>query len=676
MALDASRYAELFRSESQDQLQTINRALLAIESARGDASAAAAVAAVAEVFRAVHTVKGMSATMGYQAVAEYAHELESLLDRMRGEGAAVTPPVMDALFAAADALEHGIGEASETAARTPAMTDALHRLSGAFHAANSEGGAGDTGGGAPRSSGATHRTSGPLSRPPGAVAAEPIVEADSGPVAVDPFDGPGVIIRIRQASTTTLPGVRAFIVTQKLAAIGEVAAVSPPLEQLQAAEAPQGFAVRLVTSADAATIEAAVRSAGDVDTVHVDMLGRARKRAAASTDEPFSETTSARVRQVKIDLSRLDTMMNLIGELVIARGRLVQLTAGNPDPALDEAVTQTAYLVGELQREITASRMVPVGQVFDRFPRMVRDAARGLGKEVRFEVEGRDIELDRSLLDEMAEPLVHLLRNAVDHGLEGPAERTAEGKPAEGTLFLSATRERSAVVIRVQDDGRGINRARVLERARATGLVDASVRELDDADLLRCIAHPGFSTKESVTGLSGRGVGVDAVVNKARALGGSVELQTAVGAGSSFTLRLPLTVAIVRALLARAGGEHYALPLTHVRETLEWGPESVRQVNGKDVLVLRDEVLPLVDLRDVVQLRGGRAANASREIVVVERGERRTGLVVDELLGQDEIVVKQFDAARGDAGAAGMFTGATILADGAPALIMDLASLL
>ncbi len=675
MALDASRYAELFRSESQDQLQTINRALLTIESAGGDASGAVTAAAVAEVFRAVHTVKGMSATMGYQAVAEYAHELESLLDRMRGEAAAVTPPVMDALFAAADALEQGIGEASEAAARTEAMTDALHRLSGAFHAAGGESAMNDAARTAIASS-ASHRVSGALHRVSGAVTAEPIVEADSGPAVVDPFDGPGVIIRIRQSATTTLPGVRAFIVTQKLAAIGEVAAVSPPLEQLQAAEAPQGFAVRLVTTADAATIEAAVRSAGDVDTVHVDMLGRARKRAASAADEPIVETTSARVRQVKIDLSRLDTMMNLIGELVIARGRLVQLTAGSPDPALDESVMQMAHLVGELQREITASRMVPVGQVFDRFPRMVRDAARGLGKEVRFEVEGRDIELDRSLLDEMAEPLVHLLRNAVDHGLEGPAERTAEGKPAEGTLFLSATRERSAVVIRVQDDGRGINRARVLERARASGLVDASVRDLDDADLLRCIAHPGFSTKEAVTGLSGRGVGVDAVVNKIRALGGSVELHTALGAGSSFTLRLPLTVAIVRALLARAGGEHYALPLTHVRETLEWGPESVRQVNGKDVLVLRDEVLPLVDLREVVQLRGARAAGATREIVVVERGERRTGLVVDELLGQDEIVVKQFDAARGEASAAGLFTGATILADGAPALIMDLASIL
>ena len=648
MALDPARYAELFRSESQDQLAAINRALLTLESERESPPA------VAEVFRAVHTVKGMSATMGYQAVAEFAHELESLLDRMRGAGGLVTPPVMDALFAAADALERGIAEASESAPRTEEMTASLQRLSGAFRAAAPDG--------APPAGADDSAT--PLTPPGTAVAAEP---------AVDPFDGPGVIIRIRQAPTTVLPGVRAFLVSKNLGAIGEVAAMSPALDVLQGAASPQAFAVRLVTAATQEQIEAAVRSAGDIDSVHVDMQGRARKRGVPLEGRRSDDAPSAALRQVKIDLSRLDTMMNLVGELVIARGRLLQLTAASGDPALDETVQQTANLVGELQAEITASRMVPVGQVFDRFPRMVRDAARALGKEVRFELEGRDIELDRSLLDELAEPVVHLLRNAVDHGLEGPAERTAAGKPASGTLVLSAVRDRAAVLVRVADDGRGLDRGRILDRARASGLVEPGVRALDDADLLRCIAHPGFSTKEAVTGLSGRGVGVDAVVNKVRSLGGSLELQTGVGSGTTFTLRMPLTVAIVRALLARAGSEHYALPLTHVRETIECGPQSVRHVNGRDVLVLRNEVLPLLDLRDVVQLTSPRVHGGEREIVVFERGGRRGGLLVDELIGQEEIVVKQFDAARDGLG---LFTGATILADGAPALIMDLGSLL
>ena len=674
MALDPARYAELFRSESQDLLAAINRALLTLENERESPEA------VAEVFRAVHTVKGMSSTMGYQAVAEFSHELESLLDRMRGAGGPVAQPVMDALFAAADALERGIGEASESAQRTTEMAESLSRLSGAFRSADADTGAlgvsgSGTDGMAVRGTAKVDAPAPGEERVPASVGAPHVVEAkpDEPSAAPDPFDGPGVIIRIRQAATTALPGVRALIVAQRLGAIGEVAAVSPALEVLQAATEPKAFAVRLVTAATKEQIEAAVRSAGDIDSVQVDMLGRARKRALSPQEEPIVESSSARVRQVKIDLARLDTMMNLVGELVIARGRLLQLTASSGDAALDETVQQASHLVGELQREITASRMVPVGQVFDRFPRLVRDASRSLQKEIRFEIEGHDIELDRSLLDELAEPVVHLLRNAVDHGLEGPAERTAAGKPAMGRLVLSAVRDRSAVLVRVADDGRGIDRMRVLKKAQAAGLVDPAVRELDDADLLRCIAHAGFSTKEAVTGLSGRGVGVDAVVNKVRGLGGALELQSNAGTGTTFTLRLPLTVAIVRALLARAGGEHYALPLTHIRETVECGPQSVRHVNGRDVLVLRDEVLPLLDIRDVVQLTKSRAAGSEREIVVFERGGRRGGLLVDELIGQEDIVVKQFDAARDGLG---LFTGATILADGAPALIMDLGSLL
>jgi two-component system chemotaxis sensor kinase CheA len=617
----------------------------------------------------------MSATMGYQAVAEFAHELESLVDRMRGEGRRATPTVTDALFAAADALEAGVAEASEAAARTPAMETALARLTVAFADADA---------GEilirPRSSGA-HRARATTELAAFAVAAgsdaTPATGTPSNAPAPgaesehDPFLGPGVIIRIRQAATTQLPGVRAFMLFKALGAIGEVAAMSPALDVLQAAAAPAAFAVRLVTQASEQEIEAAVRGVGDIDTVQVDMQGRARRRAPV--EESVTEPTSLRARQVRIDLARLDTLMNLAGELTIARGRLLQLTAGNPDAALDETVQQLAALVGELQREVTASRMVPVGQVFDRFPRMVRDVARTLGKDVAFTIEGREIELDRSLIDELGEPVVHLLRNAVDHGLEGAAERVAAGKPAQGTLVLSAVRDRAAALVRVSDDGRGIDRQRVLERARAAGLVAPHVRALDDADLLRCIAHPGFSTKDAVTGVSGRGVGVDAVVTNVRALGGTVELHTEAGAGTTITLRLPLTLAIVRALLARAGGEQYALPVTHVRETLAWGPDVVRQVNGREMLVLRDQTMPLLDLRDVVRLEAPRVEGAGREIVVIERGERQAGLVVDQLVGQDDIVVKPFDAARD---ALGCFSGATILPDGAPALIMDLGSLL
>jgi two-component system chemotaxis sensor kinase CheA len=374
-------------------------------------------------------------------------------------------------------------------------------------------------------------------------------------------------------------------------------------------------------------------------------------------------------RYVRIDVQRLDTLMNLVGELVIARGRLAQTVARRADPELDDAVAAVAGLVSELQGGIISSRMVPVWQIFDRFPRVVRDAARSLGKELEFCIEGRDIELDRSLLEQIGDPLVHLLRNAVDHGLETPEQRESAGKPRAGTLTLSAMRDRAAVVIRVTEDGRGIDRRALLRRAQAEGAVDAEKAELSDEDVLRLIARPGFSTAERVTSLSGRGVGVDAVVSRIRALGGSVELRSEEGKGTTFSLRLPVTLAIVPALLARVEEETYAVPLTHIRETMHLTGDAVRRVRGRDVLIRRDEVLPLVSLRSVVELppRDPRGS----QVVVLEVADRRAGLVVDQLVGQQDVVVKTFDAARG---AVGCFSGATILGDGAPALILEAAS--
>jgi two-component system chemotaxis sensor kinase CheA len=649
MNLDPSRYADLFRTESRDQLSAINRALLQLE-AGDDPSEPVSV-----VFRAVHTVKGMSATMGYHAVAEFAHELESVLDRVRRGDQLLAPDLMDALFASADALETAIDDASEQAGQTPAMIAALQRLR-------------DVAGGSATSEFPAVAL----------VAGGALVEVAS----IDPLDGEGVIVRVRQTADAMLPGVRAFMAVQRVRALGDVRAVNPAVEVLQASLAPISFAMRVVTSASADEIEEAVRSAGDVAFVEVDVTGRTRRESrstievVAEGDEitgPALRQQARPTRHVRVDLARLDALMNLIGELVITRGRLLQLTASNPDPALDESMQMAARLVSDLQAEIMTMRMVPVWQVFDRFPRLVRDAARQLNKDVNFVVEGKEIELDRSLLDEIGEAIVHLLRNAIGHGFESPHARVAAGKPRSGRLVLSAARDRAAVLIRVSDDGRGIDRTKVLARARALGLVDETVRELDDDALFRVIATPGFSTADQISDLSGRGVGIDAVQAKARALGGSVELKTVAGEGTSITIRLPVTLAIVRALLARSGTERYALPLTHVAETLEFDQHVVQYVKGKPVLVLRDEVMPLLDLRDVVRQRADTFGDGiNREIVVIERGDRRSGLVVDELIGQQDIVVKQFDAAR--EGLA-LFSGATILADGAPALIMDVGSL-
>jgi two-component system chemotaxis sensor kinase CheA len=371
-------------------------------------------------------------------------------------------------------------------------------------------------------------------------------------------------------------------------------------------------------------------------------------------------------RSVRVDAERLDTLMTLIGELVIARGRLAELARQTGDPELVEVVSQASRLVGSLQEEITKSRMVPVGQAFERFERLVRNASHELGKQVSFEVRGTDIEVDKSVLDEIGDPVMHLLRNAIDHGIETPAERKQSHKPPVARLILSAERERAAVVINVIDDGRGIDAAKVLANARAAGFVHAGQESLTDAELLEMIARPGFSTSTVVSRLSGRGVGLDVVATKVRSLGGSVELTTAPGAGTTMTVRLPVTLAIIHALLSRTAGEVYALPITHVVETMVLTEEMSSFEDGNEMLEIRGEKLPVVRLR--ARLGHPPRANGAGHVVVLEMPDGRRTLVVDEFIGQQEIVVKTFDAARG---MPQLFSGATILPTGAPALILD-----
>ena len=631
------------------------------------------------IFRAVHTVKGMSATMGFTAVASLSHELETLLDGVRRGVRDIDERLMDLLFRSADVLESAIEAA--VAGRDEVDVAPLVALLRAETTEASE----------PMAS------PGPVRRVKAAKGArrkrtKPEASADpESATSLSPWkatmpDGAGLPVRVRLVEGTPLKGVRAFLVVQAARGLGEVLACSPSVEEMQSDAFDHDFALRLRTERDADDVEAVLRRAGDVaevlvgggpvvapsfDPVNAAMATPGTPAAPGAAASPGSAAARGQ-RSVRIDLRRLDSLMNLIGELVITRGRLHQLAAATNDPALTETVAQTSRLVADLQDEIMTSRMVPVWQVFDRFPRLVRDAARSVGKQVEFVIEGKDVELDRSMLDEVGDPIVHLLRNAIDHGIETPDTRRAQGKNPQGRLILSATRDRSAVAIRVTDDGRGIDRSRVLAKARAGGLVDDDKADLTDEELLRLIARPGFSTAETVSDLSGRGVGIDAVYNRVRSLGGAVDIRTVQGEGTTVTLRLPLTLAIVRSLLARIGDETYAVPLTHVRETVELEPAIVRSVQGREVLMLREEVLPMVRMRELVQ-HPGAATRELEQVIVVEMAERRAALVVDALVGQQEIVVKQFDGVRDGLG---VFGGATILGDGVPALIFDVSSLL
>ncbi len=474
-----------------------------------------------------------------------------------------------------------------------------------------------------------------------------------------------------------------MLVLKRAQALGAVSQLAPHQAAIESDDFDGHFSFQLDTTAAPGVIESSLLAAGEVERVLVvteEPAGGWERGGTGKSGEgraPRPETVGplgeiGRSRHIRVDLRRLDGLMDLIGELVTSRGRLNQLAAERRDPAVDDVALQISRLSTDLQAEIIQARMTPVWQVFDRFPRLVRDVARQLGKQVAFRVEGKEIELDRAILDELGDPLVHVLRNAVDHGIEPPAERRGVGKPPEGEIVLAAIRERSSVAISISDDGRGIDRARILTQAKAEGLVDPHAETLSDDQLLRVIARPGFTTAAAVTSVSGRGVGIDVAMTRIRSLGGTIDIRTELGKGTVFVLRLPVTLAIVRALIAAVGSERYALPLSYVAETVELGAAPLTMVEGREAMVLRDRVVPLVHLRDLLGVTAT-APPARRPVIVLEMGERRTGLVVDGMIGQQEIVVKGFEAPQGTLP---VFSGATIMGDGVPALILDAGGLL
>lgn len=616
--MSAPKYAALFLAESREHLAGCDRLLLAWEREP------AATEPVHGLFRAVHNIKGLAATMGYVLVADLAHRAENLLDALRAGRVRPTADRIQLLFRAVDALRAGIEAvaAGVAPAAPPNLTESLDAAAD-----------GQMGGGADGQS-------------------LPVSSSAHLPIRQ-------IALAIR--SGASMRGARALVALKRAEAFGRVSAVEPPLAALERDDFDGRLAFRLESAASDERIIDALRAAADVESVSVSAAA-----AAAGAAGP----AAAHGRHIRVDLRRLDAMMKQVGELTVARNRLLEL-ARDAEPSLAELAARISRLVSELQGEVLASRMTPVGEAFERFPRLVRDLARDLGKRIRLDLEGEDIELDRAVLDELAEPLMHLVRNAADHGLELPAEREAAGKPAEGRLLIAASRERRTVAIRVSDDGRGIDRGAVVARAKRDGLAEASADTLSDELLLRVLARPGFSTAREVTGVSGRGVGVEVALARVRALGGTLDVRSDQGRGTTWTLRVPLTLAIVRALLAEAGGERYAVPLSFVSETVEFDPQAVTAIRQREALVVRERVIPTVHLRDLVAASAATRA-PRRPTIILEVGERRTALVVDALLGQQDIVIEPFDAPRGLPAYVG---GATILADGAPALILDAAAL-
>lgn len=551
--MDLSQFKEVFISEAKEHLVALNAALVELEKKPNNKDV------LNEIFRVAHTLKGMSATMGYEKVTALTHRMEDVLDRLRKGEVEARGNIVDVIFECFDKLE-SLVEEIETGIESKVNVDTLvNRLASLIEKEDAK-------------------------------KAEP-VECTPAPIdtAVEPAEQDGENIR--------------------------------PM--------------------------------GDAESV------------------PSSKKSKTSIR---INISHLDTMMNLVGEMVISKSQLEQIAMQHQISELSETLQQLDRIAVELQEAVLKTRMVPLSQIFDRYPRMVRDLALKLGKEIDFEIYGSDIEIDRMLLDEINEPLVHLLRNALDHGIETADRRLLSGKPQKGKVTLSARRERGYISVEVSDDGKGLDPQLLRQKSVEKGIItDEAVKALSDEDTYLLICDPRFSTAEKVTDISGRGVGMDVVKTAIESFNGRMVIQSVKGRGSSFVVNLPLSIAIISALLVKVKNEAYAIPLNNITEVVAFSQAEVKSIEKKEVIVLRDEVLPLVWLERQFDLVGSAVASSddTRFILRVEIGNKAAGLVVDSFIGRKEIVIKTLSGlikrARG-------FSGATILGDGSVVLILDVVS--
>ncbi|MBN1289160.1 MAG: chemotaxis protein CheA, partial [Actinobacteria bacterium] len=702
---------DLFITEAQEYLDSLNKCLMQLENDPENLDL------ITEIFRSAHTLKGMSATMGYDNLTRLAHEMENMLEHLRTGDIPVRPNMVDTLFACFDTLGEIIDSIAEDRLEAIDYGPLLAEMKAIVE--------GEELPEAPRKKG--QRAKGARKRKPEESKAPPVVpgkdesagegeekaevpevehevapgeeeEAASAaeakeellllvedPVLKKYAAIPGmrvVRLTVELDSECLLKSVRVFMVFKKLAQLGEVLGSQPPIEVLEDEQFDTMFQMGVATTERPEKIKEALLAIAEIADVQIESILEPTEdiepdQKAARRREPTDKATMTAARKtqsVRVNIARLDKLMNLVGELVINRTRLTEISSDYDIPELNEALDQTARLSVELQDEVMKTRMVPVEHVFNRFPRMVRDLARNEGKEIDFLVEGKDIELDRTILDEISDPLVHMIRNSADHGISVPEERKKVGKPPRGTIKLSAYRDRNYVAIEVVDDGEGVDANRVFDLAERKGLITGEEkRQLAKEDLLRVLALPGFSTSEEVSGVSGRGVGMDAVKSKAESLGGFVLLESTPGIGTRVTLKLPLTLAIVQALMVEVAGEVYAIPLGTVREAHEVNPEDIKTVQNQEAIFIRDETIPLLRLDQILECERILGENEPIQAVVTEIGPKLLALGVHSLIGQQEVVISSMDKFLKRVEG---FAGATIMGTGRVALILDIPGLL
>ncbi|UTR15078.1 chemotaxis protein CheA [Salipaludibacillus sp. LMS25] len=681
--MEKNQYLDMFIDESTEHLQAMNDNLLKLENAPDDHSI------IDEIFRSAHTLKGMAATMGYEDLASLTHQMENVLDGIRNGKIVADSHLLDVVFESVDDLEamvNDIADGGEGKRDVTAVVAKLEKI--------------ENGVSVDKVAATVEKTVAPVTE------SNSDVKFDDFEITVlkqskeQGFNAYYVNVLLRE--DVILKAARVFMAFEVLEQIGEVIKSTPSVDQLEEENFDLDFSVTLVTKESAEDVHSRIMKVSEIDRVDITTIdadtingqdqpskgavGEAEDivEQAEKTDQQDQQSSAPQQKEskgaqgtnktIRVNIDRLDSLMNLFEELVIDRGRLEQISSDLKSSELTETVEHMSRISGDLQNIILNMRMVPVEQVFNRFPRMVRGIAKDLNKKVHLEIIGAETELDRTVIDEIGDPLVHLLRNSMDHGLEMPAKRLESGKSEEGQVTLKAYHSGNHVFIEVADDGAGINREKVLEKAIKSGVVsEENGPTLTDNQVYDLLFSSGLSTADKVSDLSGRGVGLDVVKNKIESLGGNVTVTSKPNEGTTFSIQLPLTLSIISVMLVEIQKEIYAIPLSSIIETAIIKKDDIMAAHNQKVIDFRGSVVPLLDLTEFFDVPVTKEEDDFYSIVIVRKGEKMAALVVNSFIGQQEIVLKSLGDYLTNVFA---ISGATILGNGQVALIIDCNSLI
>jgi two-component system chemotaxis sensor kinase CheA len=701
--MDVSQYLEIFIDETKEHLQTLSDQIMILEQEPENMDV------INEIFRAAHSLKGMAGTMGFKRMQRLTHDMENVFQEVRSGNMTVQPELVDVLFRGLDALEAYLAEILETANEGTEDNDDIintlnsiaQKASGKEEAPKEEA--------KPAEAASASGEEGPK------YDSIPISDFEKSTFEKAKNDNQNIFgITVYLQETCILKAARAFLVFKALEELGEVIKAVPSVQDIEDEKFEIDFSLIYFTKEDLETIKNAIESVSEIkkavigvfdvqehsvavaaapesspakeeekpaepenkqpaaNTAVAKQPAAQKKETAAAKKAPAKSAKPTVGRTVRVDIEKLDVLMNLVSELIIAKNGLVSMSSGDDSEANSGFNEQIEYLESvttNLHESVMKVRMVPIESVVNRFPRMIRDLCKKLNKKMELHMSGEETELDRTVIDEIGDPLQHLLRNSADHGLESNEERLALGKDEIGHIYLDAYQDGNNVTIEVRDDGAGIDVEKVKNKAIDKGTITAEQAEaMSNKEIIDLLFRPSFSTAEKITDVSGRGVGLDVVKTKIEGLGGSIECKTELGEGSSFIIRLPLTLAIIQALMVELGSEKYAIPLGSI-QTIEDVPFSdIKHVQTKEVINLRGSVIPLVRLDKILDVEPGEFKPESLTVVIVKKGDRQTGLIVDNLIGQQEIVIKPI----GDyIHCSKLISGATILGNGEIALILE-----